>query len=98
VARGGFLSANMGVDLNSYPDELSHMQAEQLVGTPVFLFDLDDQLPTDLQHYVWNALLEYVANPDQLMSILQGIEAEATRLQGPVYAVFLPAAMKAGGK
>jgi alpha-glucoside transport system substrate-binding protein len=98
IARGGFLSPNMGVDLNSYPDELSRMQVEQLIGAPVFLFDLDDQLPSELQQYVWNALLQYVAHPDQLMSILQGIEAEATKLQGPVYAVFLPAAMKGGGK
>jgi alpha-glucoside transport system substrate-binding protein len=98
VTLGGYLSPNLGVDLNSYPDELSRLQAELLMGAPDFLFDLDDQLPPELQVYVWNALMDYVANPDQLMTILQGIESEASRFQGPVHAVYLPTALKGSGR
>ncbi len=98
VARGGYLSPNMGVDLNSYPDELTRFQADQLMNANDFLYDLDDQLPPDLQLYIWSALMDYVANPDHLASILKGIEAEATRIQGPVFAVFMPTAMKGSGR
>jgi alpha-glucoside transport system substrate-binding protein len=95
VARGGgYLSPNMGVDLNTYPDELSRAQAEQLIGASDFVFDLDDQLPSELQMYIWNALMEYVAHPDQVMSILQGIEDKATELQGLPYKTYMPALMK----
>lgn len=94
IAHIGYLSPNIGINLSSYPDELSRRQAELLTGTSDFLFDLDDQLPHDLQVYVWNALMDYVANPDHLLGILRGIEAEATKEQGPVFAGYLPLTVK----
>ena len=91
---GGYISPNSSVDLSTYPDELSRFQAQQLIGASEFVFDLDDQLPVELQNYVWNALMEFVAHQDQVTSILQGIEDKATELQGPAYKTYVPAAFK----
>lgn len=82
---GGFLSPNSGVNLSTYADELSRAHARQLAEASNFVFDLDDQLPFELQTYVWGALRNFVAHQDQMMSILQGIEDKATELQGPPY-------------
>jgi alpha-glucoside transport system substrate-binding protein len=95
IARGwGFLSPNNGVNLGLYPDELSRAQAEQLIAASDFVFDLDDQLPPELQKYEWDALMDFVAHQDQLMGILQGIEDKATELQGSPYKLYLPALAK----
>lgn len=98
AAQGGYLSPNGGVDLNTYPDELGRAQAEQLVGAREFVYDLDDQLPFELQTYVWGAFMDFVAHQDQMMSILQGIEDKATELQGPPYKIFMPALAKNLGR
>lgn len=91
---GGFLSPNSGVDPSIYPDELSRAHARQLAEAGDFVFDLDDQLPSELQIYIWGALKDFVANQDQMMTILQGIEDKATELQGPPYKIYLPAVLK----
>lgn len=99
AARGrGYLSPNSGVDLDTYPDELSRAQAQQLIEADDFVYDLDDQLPPQLQVYVWSALMDFVAHQDQVMSILQGIEAEATELQGPAYEIYIPTVLKSFGR
>lgn len=91
---GGYLSPNSGIDPNNYPDDLTKAQYQQILNANTFVFDLDDQLPTELQNYLWQALMDFVAHPDQLMSILQGIESKATELQGPAHQIFLPLAEK----
>jgi alpha-glucoside transport system substrate-binding protein len=91
---GGYLSPNSGVDPSIYPDELSRIQAQQLMGASDFVYDLDDQLPRELQEHVWTAYMEFAAHQDQMMSILQGIEDKATELQGPPYEIYLPAVLK----
>lgn len=94
AARGSFITPNRGVDLSAYPDEVIRSQAQQLIEAIDFVFDLDDQLPSELQTYVWGALMDFVANQDQMMTILQGIEDKATELQGPPYKIYLPAILK----
>jgi alpha-glucoside transport system substrate-binding protein len=91
VRGGGYLSPNSGVNLALYPDTLTRSQAQQLVDASDFVYDLDDQLPSELQVYEWGALMNFVAHQDQMMSILQGIEAKATELQGLPYKSYLPA-------
>jgi hypothetical protein len=55
------------------------------------LYDLDDQLPAELQAYFWSALLDFLQNQDQIAQILQGMEDQALEIQGPILMkVFLP--------
>jgi alpha-glucoside transport system substrate-binding protein len=75
VDRGGFTSVNTQVSLDSYPDAVSQAQAEQLAGAEVFRFDLDDAIGGALQGAFFAGVTEYLANPDDLDSILADIEA-----------------------
>jgi ABC-type glycerol-3-phosphate transport system substrate-binding protein len=90
ATQGGYISPNNDVSLAAYPDQMVRDQAQQMMEASDFVFDLDDQLPVDLQVYLWKALMDFVTDPDQLTPILQGIEAKATELQGLPYSVFLP--------
>lgn len=91
---GGYLSPNSGLDPSTYPDDLTRAQYQQIINADEFVYDLDDQLPSELQRYLWDALMDFVAHQDQMMSILQGIEDKATDLQGPPYQVYIPVALK----
>ncbi len=84
------ISPNNAVDLNLYSNPIIKNLAEEIVNTEVFLYDLDDQLPSELQTYFWGALLDFVENQDEIPRILEGIETKATELQGLPYSVFLP--------
>lgn len=87
----GRISPNSGVNLDVYANPIDRAVAEQLANVGEFLYDLDDQLPYELQSYVWGAMLDFVAHQDQLMDILQGIEDKATEIQGGPYNLYLPA-------
>lgn len=84
------ISPNKAVDLNLYGNPIIKNLAEEIVNTEVFLYDLDDQLPSELQTYFWGALLDFVAHQDEIPRILEGIETKATEIQGLPYSVFLP--------
>jgi len=90
----GHISPNKGVLLTEYTDPVDRLVAQQLANTNEFLFDLDDQLPSELQTYIWGKLMDFVDHPDQVLTILGGIEIVATTLQGPPYQVFLPTIRK----
>ena len=75
VDRGGFTSVNRQVSLDSYPDPVSRAQAEQLTLAETFRFDLDDAIGGALQSAFFQGIQEYLADPDSLDSILEGIEA-----------------------
>jgi alpha-glucoside transport system substrate-binding protein len=81
-ASGGGLSPNAGVDPAVYPDAVTRAWAARLSGAETSVFDLDDQLPSELQIYLWGAMMDFAAHPDQLTSILRDIETMATELQG----------------
>ncbi len=74
VDRGGFTSVNTQVALDSYPDVVAQAQAEQLTTAETFRFDLDDAIGGDLQAAFFTGVTDYLADPDSLDSILQGIE------------------------
>ncbi len=93
-SAGSHISPNSGVDFNVYTDPINRAVAEQLADAEDFLYDLDDQLPSDLQVYLWGALMDFVGNQDQMTEILQGIEDQATQIQGAPYKIMLPAIIK----
>jgi alpha-glucoside transport system substrate-binding protein len=75
VERGGFTSVNSQVGLDAYPDAIARAQAEQLSGAEVFRFDLDDAIGGALQLAFFDGVTQYLANPDDLDSILANVEA-----------------------
>jgi alpha-glucoside transport system substrate-binding protein len=96
IASGvGLVSPNQGVDLDWYTNPITLKVAQQISNAENFLFDLDDQLPAELQAYFWGALLDFVQNQEQIAQILQGMEAEALEIQGPLRMnLFLPSLAK----
>lgn len=82
VDRGGFTSTNKEVSLEGYPDALAAKVAEQLTGAQIFRFDADDIWGGDLQAAFWEGILDYLANPSDLDSILADIEAAAVEQLG----------------
>jgi alpha-glucoside transport system substrate-binding protein len=79
VQRGGFTSTNRLVALDSYPDALAAKVAEQLTEAEFFRFDADDIWGGDLQAAFWQGVLDYLADPSELDSILADIEAVAAQ-------------------
>ena len=75
VDGGGFTSVNSQVSLDSYPNVVARAQAEQLAGAELFRFDLDDAIGGALQLAEFAGVTEYLTSPDDLDSILSGIEA-----------------------
>jgi alpha-glucoside transport system substrate-binding protein len=75
VGLGGFTSVNTGVSLDAYPDPIARAQAEQLTQAEVFRFDLDDAIGGGLQTAFFTGVTDYLADPDSLDAILEGIEA-----------------------
>ena len=84
VGRGGFTSTNNAVSLDNYEDPIDRKVAEQLVGAKLFRFDADDIWGGDLQATFWNGILDFLANPDDLDSILGEIETSAVEQLGPL--------------
>ena len=72
---GGFTSVNSQVSLDAYPNVVARAQAEQLAGAELFRFDLDDAIGGALQLAEFAGVTEYLTSPDNLDSILSGIEA-----------------------
>ncbi|MFC2039516.1 carbohydrate ABC transporter substrate-binding protein, partial [Chloroflexota bacterium] len=79
VHRGGFISTNKQVKLASYPDALAARAAEQLTSADIVRFDADDVWGGDLQAAFYRAILDYLADPLALDSILASIEAVAAQ-------------------
>ncbi len=79
VHRGGFTSTNKLVSLESYPDALAAKVAEQLTSAEIVRFDADDIWGGDLQAAFYQGVLDYLADPSRLDSILEDIEAVAAQ-------------------
>ncbi|MPY95896.1 MAG: extracellular solute-binding protein [Acidimicrobiia bacterium] len=81
AAAGGFLSANQGVDIGVYPDEISGRMAEELVSTELFRFDMSDLQPAAFGGTVgagmWKLLQDFVAAPANIDGITAQLEAAA---------------------
>jgi alpha-glucoside transport system substrate-binding protein len=94
-SASGHISPNSGVSLDVYTNPITRAVAQQLSTASDFLFDLDDQLPYELQTYLWGQLMYFVAHQDQIPVVLQRLEQRATELQGAPYSVFMPLAARA---
>jgi alpha-glucoside transport system substrate-binding protein len=74
VERGGFISANNTVPLEAYPDDISRASAEILSNAEVFRFDGGDLMPAAMGAAFFDAVVEYVTNPDDLDAILANLD------------------------
>jgi alpha-glucoside transport system substrate-binding protein len=75
VDLGGFTSVNTGVSVDSYPDPVAQKAAEQLLNAPEFRFDQDDAIGGAMQGAIFDGIVAYLNNPDDLDDILDGIES-----------------------
>jgi alpha-glucoside transport system substrate-binding protein len=75
VERGGFTSVNDQVSLDAYPNPVARAQAEQLLESDTFRFDMDDAIGGAAQQAIFSGIIQYLQSPDQLTSLLEGIEA-----------------------
>ena len=75
VQRGGAISPNKNVPLDQYPDELSRKAAELLTSSEVAVFDASDQMPQSMNQAFFQAILNYVQDPQSLDSILQNLDS-----------------------
>lgn len=82
AARGGFISANVNVDTEVYPDPVIRQAAELLVEADVVRFDASDMMPGAVNDAFWAGALEFVENPEDLDQILEDIEATAVEAYG----------------
>ena len=79
VSQGGFTSTNKQVSLASYPDALAAKVAEQLTAANIVRFDADDIWGGDLQAAFFQGVLDYLADPSSLDSILEDLELVAAQ-------------------
>jgi alpha-glucoside transport system substrate-binding protein len=75
VKRGGAISPNKNVPINTYPDQLSQQGAQALVNAQVTVFDASDLMPDAMNTAFWKAILDYVQNPGNLNGILGNLES-----------------------
>jgi alpha-glucoside transport system substrate-binding protein len=79
VRRGGALSANRRLPLNTYPDRLSRSAARILTSAQAVRFDGSDLMPEAVNSAFWKGTLDYVQNPNRLNVILRRLEQVAQR-------------------
>jgi alpha-glucoside transport system substrate-binding protein len=75
VKRGGAISPNKSVPPSDYPDELSKKAAQRLTSAEIAVFDASDLMPEAMNNAFWQAILNYVQNPQDLDSILQNLDS-----------------------
>jgi alpha-glucoside transport system substrate-binding protein len=73
VKHGGALSANKNA--TSYPDDISKRSAELLTGAKTFVFDASDLMPQEMNAAFWKAIVDYIADPSKLDSILADLDS-----------------------
>jgi alpha-glucoside transport system substrate-binding protein len=75
VKRGGKLSPNKSFDPANYPDDITRQVATVMTTAKIFDFDAGDLMPTAMFQAYWGAVLKFVANQNNLDSILQSLDA-----------------------
>jgi ABC-type glycerol-3-phosphate transport system substrate-binding protein len=73
-ARGGAVSGNSGVPLDSYPDETAMRLAESLIEADTVRYDASDKMPAEMEAAFRKGILDYVQSPGNLDSILSGLD------------------------
>jgi hypothetical protein len=84
---GGFTSANTGVDLSVYPDEITRRSAEALVEAgDSFRFDLSDLQPAEFGATVGQGLFklfqDFLQDPEDVDGVTQQLERAASQAFG----------------
>jgi alpha-glucoside transport system substrate-binding protein len=74
VKAANGISPNRNVPLSDYPDPLSMNAAKILTSADIAVFDASDMMPGKMNTAFWSAIMTYIANPDQLDSILANLE------------------------
>jgi alpha-glucoside transport system substrate-binding protein len=74
VRGTGAMSPNRTVAIEEYPDELSRNAAQILQRAEIVVFDASDLMPAEMNTAFWNAVMNYVENPNNLDSILSDLE------------------------
>ncbi|MFL5779288.1 MAG: ABC transporter substrate-binding protein [Chloroflexota bacterium] len=80
VKRGGFISANKGVPIDSYPDAQSKKAAQILSSAKTFRFDGSDLMPAAMVKPFNQAMVKFAQNPgdlDNILSQLDQVQADA---------------------
>ncbi|HUQ43891.1 MAG TPA: extracellular solute-binding protein [Candidatus Limnocylindria bacterium] len=72
VKHGGALSANKNA--TSYPDDISKRSAELITNAKIFAFDASDLMPQEMNAAFWKGVVDYVADPSKLDSILKDLD------------------------
>jgi len=75
VKRGGKISPNNQVSLDSYPDPLSKSTAQILVATKIAKYDAGDLMPADMKNAYWSAVLQFAQDQSKLDSILANLDS-----------------------
>jgi alpha-glucoside transport system substrate-binding protein len=75
VKRGGKISPNSQVSLDSYPDALSKSTAQILVATKIAKYDAGDLMPADMKNAYWSAVLQFAQDQSKLDSILANLDS-----------------------
>jgi alpha-glucoside transport system substrate-binding protein len=73
-SKSGAISVNKDVPANDYPDPVSRRIANILTGAVNVRFDGSDLMPPIMENAFNNAVLQYLDNPGQLPTILQGLD------------------------
>lgn len=73
VRGGGALSGNLTV--REYPDDISQRQAALLADAALFRFDASDSMPDLMHEAFWQAILDFAADPAELDTILEHLDA-----------------------
>jgi alpha-glucoside transport system substrate-binding protein len=68
------ISPNRQVPLSDYPDALSKKAARILTSADIAVFDASDMMPSQMNSAFWSAIMNYVANPGKLDSILASLD------------------------
>jgi alpha-glucoside transport system substrate-binding protein len=74
VKRGGKISPNNQVSLDTYPDALSKSTASILVATKIGKYDAGDLMPADMKNAYWSAVLQFAQDQSKLNSILANLD------------------------
>lgn len=80
VKRGGALSPNRKVPLDTYPDQIAKEGAQALVAAKAPRFDASDMMPDAMSTAFNKAILDYVQSPgslDQVLASLENIRKQA---------------------
>ncbi len=81
VKQGGTLSPNKSVSIDAYSDPLSKKAAERLTSTEVAVMDASELMPPEINNEFRAAVMDYIANPQNLDVILQRLEDTRLRTQ-----------------